>query len=412
MKVLSRVVSPLLLLPLCLLPFSARAQETAESRKVSLLEALQGGRVTVDLRYRYEFVDQEGFGSDAHASTLRTALGYRTAPFRGFQLTLQAENVADIGAGNSHNDAGRGGRGNGVTDRPVVADPSGTDFLLAYVSWSGSDTQVDIGRQEIVLDDARFVGNVVWRQHHQTYRAIRARNASVGNLRAQYAFVDRVYRIFGDRQDTATHLINASYEFSPEARLTGYGYVLRYDDAPFQGLDTDTFGAELQGRIGIGDDVALRYEAEYARQGDAGNNPGAISAGYLHAMLAVEPGKFGFRVGWERLGGSRDEGQFSTPLATLHAFNGWADKFLTTPVDGLEDLYLRANGPLGPIAWMLVYHDFRAATGDTRYGDEFDFQLAWTAPWKQGFVLRGAVYGADEFATDTTKFWALTTYSF
>ena len=395
------------------LPFAAQAQAPAQERALTFVEALKGGQVAVDLRYRYEFVDQDGIARQGHASTLRTALGYRTAAFRGFQVYLQAENVTDIGAGDAHNDAGRGGRGNGIVDRPVIPDPSGTDFLQAYVSWTGSDTQVELGRQEIVIDDARFIGNVVWRQHHQSFRAIRGRNASFGNLRAQYAFVDRVYRIFGDQQDTATHLINASYEFSPAARLTGYGYILRYDSPSFAGLDTDTFGAELQGRIPLGEgSLALRYEAEYAWQGDGGDNPATLSADYLHAMLAIEPGKFGFRIGWERLGGSRQDGQFNTPLATLHAFNGWADKFLSTPTDGLEDLYVRANGPLGPLVWMLVYHDFRAATGSDRYGNEFDFQVAYTAPWKQGFMLRGAIYGADEFATDTTKIWALTNYSF
>ena len=58
----------------------------------------------------------------------------------------------------------------------------------------------------------------------------------------------------------------------------------------------------------------------------------------------------GFRVGWERLSGSEREGQFQTPLATLHAFNGWADKFLSTPVNGIEDLYFRVRWPGRPAA--------------------------------------------------------------
>jgi hypothetical protein len=47
---------------------------------------------------------------------------------------------------------------------------------------------------------------------------------------------------------------------------------------------------------------------------------------------------------------------FTTPLATLHKFQGWADKFLTTPVNGLADLYVNAGytrkgvGPLAPVA--------------------------------------------------------------
>lgn len=411
MKALSIAVPLALLL---LVPLPVRAQESpGVGKKPTLLDALQAGRVTVDLRHRYEFVDQAGFADDAHASTLRTALGYRTGAFRGFQIMLQAENVADIGAAHLHNDAGRGGRGNAVVDRPVIADPSGTDFQQAYLSWRGADMQVELGRQEIVFDDARFVGNVGWRQHHQSFRAIRARKASRGKLRAQYAFIDRVYRIFGDRQDTATHLVNAAYEFSPKARVTGYGYFLRYEETLFHRLDTDTLGAELRGRFALGDEgLAVRYELEYAWQRDAGNHPAHVSADYLHATIGADWGGLALSVGWERLGGSPRNGQFNTPLATLHAFNGWADKFLSTPAKGLEDLYLRAVGPLGPVTWMLVYHEFRAAAGSERYGNEIDFQLTWTSAWSQGFMVRGAVYVADDFAADTTKLWAQTTYSF
>ena len=37
-------------------------------------------------------------------------------------------------------------------------------------------------------------------------------------------------------------------------------------------------------------------------------------------------------------------GSFITPLATAHAFQGWADRFLTTPLDGIKDAYFTAIG--------------------------------------------------------------------
>ena len=54
----------------------------------------------------------------------------------------------------------------------------------------------------------------------------------------------------------------------------------------------------------------------------------------------------------------RPDGQLQTPLATLHAFNGWADMFLTTPANGLQDLYFRASYTL-----PMDFIEFRSLTG-------------------------------------------------
>ena len=41
---------------------------------------------------------------------------------------------------------------------------------------------------------------------------------------------------------------------------------------------------------------------------------------------------------------------FTTPLATLHKFQGWADKFLATPVNGIEDEYVNLSARSRPSA--------------------------------------------------------------
>nr|NIP14432.1 hypothetical protein [Pseudomonadales bacterium]NIX07721.1 hypothetical protein [Pseudomonadales bacterium] len=110
--------------------------------------------------------------------------------------------------------------------------------------------------------------------------------------------------------------------------------------------------------------------------------------------------------------GSSSDGQFLFVLGTNHAFNGWVDKFLGTPTEGLQDLLFRLDGPLGPLSWQIRYHDFRAATGGARYGSELDFLVAYTAPWRQSFALKGGFYDADRFSVDTTKIWLYTAYAF
>jgi hypothetical protein len=201
--------------------------DEAEESKLTFAEALSGGQATVNLRYRFESVDDDSFALTGQASTLRTALGYSTKPFHGFRLYLQAENVVDIWLGDDHNNIGVGDSGNGVTDRPVIADPPGTEMLQAFVEYANDGSALQLGRQVINLDDQRHVGAVGWRQHWQSHDAIRFRNDRFGNFTFNYAYLDKNYRINRGRLDTSSHLINAQYVFDGFGSIRGYGYLLR-----------------------------------------------------------------------------------------------------------------------------------------------------------------------------------------
>ena len=85
------------------------------------------GRILASLRYRYEAVDQIGLPEDGEASTLRTALGYETPAWRQMRLLVEFEDVTDLGLGHAHDNGATGHLDNGVTGRPVIADPEDTD---------------------------------------------------------------------------------------------------------------------------------------------------------------------------------------------------------------------------------------------------------------------------------------------
>ena len=101
----------------------------------------------LDLRYRYEFVDGALFDKDAHASTLRAALSYETGSYRGLFAGLMLETVTPIGNPDLYNNLGFGNRGNGVIDRPIVADPEISEFDRAYVGYRGpAGLELRLGR--------------------------------------------------------------------------------------------------------------------------------------------------------------------------------------------------------------------------------------------------------------------------
>ena len=101
-------------------------------------------------------------------------------------------------------------------------------------------------------------------------------------------------------------------------------------------------------------------------------------------------------LGFESLGGSSDPGEaFRTPLATLHAFNGWADQFLTTPTGGIDDLYVTVKYAFGPWNLTGVYHDFSAETGGIDYGGELDVSVGRKLGGRYGVLFKGAFFSAD-----------------
>jgi hypothetical protein len=376
----------------------------------SLGDAFRDGQPILSFRYRFENVSDDAIDDkDAHASTLRTVIGYRTSAWKGWSLRLEAENVAVVG-NDLYNNAGAGDSNNGVRDRPVVADPAGTDINQGFVHFASRRFTLTAGRQEILIGDSRFVGNVGWRQNHQSFDAFRISSTDLGNLKLDYAFIGNVSRINRSNDEMASHLLSGTVDLGSDIQLAVYGLLLDYDDLARASQSSMTFLAELKGATGIGE-RKLVWEAEYALQSDAGENPADIDGEYLHAMLGTGLARVTAKLGYEVLSGSPEDGQFSTPLATLHKFNGWADKFLSTPVNGLEDLYLSLAGTAGPVGWTVVVHDFGSETGSIDYGQELDVQFLFKTSWGQGIGLKGALYDADELAEDTTKIMVWTEFS-
>lgn len=204
-----------------LLPVLIAAAVSA-AEPATLAEAFAQGRVSLNLRLRYEGVRQTGL-RDADALTLRTRLGFATAPLRGWKALIEAENIV-AADGDSYSQAGLNAGGAG---RAVVADPESTEINQAFLSYTGGQTTVTAGRQRLVLDNARFVGDVGWRQNAQTFDAVSVQDKSFGRTTLTYAYLEQINRVFSDRHaqgrwKSDSHLINAGYGGFAAGTLTGY----------------------------------------------------------------------------------------------------------------------------------------------------------------------------------------------
>jgi hypothetical protein len=384
----------------CLIPLAIAA-----SSAPGLAHAAEGqGDWILDARLRYEFVDQTGFAEEAGALTLRTRLGYETPAWKGFKALVEGENVTALS--DRYNSTT-----NGQVAYPTVLDPETTELNRAQISWSSAKADAVVGRQRIVLGNARFVGNVGFRQNEQTFDAAKVAFKLNPTTTLTWIYVDRVHRILGDDSpqgewDSDSHVIQLDSK-TPIGQLTAYGYLLDFESAPLQ--SSATWGARLTGSRPLAAGPSLTWEVEYARQGDYGSNPVDFDLDYLALAAGLKADTRYITLGLERLDGDGARG-FGTPLATLHVFQGWADVFLATPARGVKDINLRAGTtvPLGgrKLKLAAAVHDFSEADGGLDYGSEIDASASLPLTPRLSFEVKAARFNGDIPAfADRTKVW-------
>ena len=403
-----------------------------------LTKALISGKPNIDARLRFERVDEDSTkdDDDVNATTLRTRFGYTTGRWYGFWVQLEGEDVTHVGDTTWFDTTNPEKQ----TTDPLVADPEGTEVNRIFIAFKGledidvlSDTTVAVGRQRILLDNHRWVGNVGFRQNEQTFDAFRIDNTSLPNTHLFYSYVTRVHRIFGNNSQFEEfegdfHFANLSYQF-PVGTLTAYGYLLDFDDLSRTSFDeatlsANTYGARFTGSYDTGRGLTFLYAGEWATQHDAGDNPLDLDHDYyfLEGGVTFELGPLPVtaKAGFEVLEGDGTS-SLQTPLATAHAFNGWADKFAsavsTNPARGLEDLYFLLGTSVWGVKLLVVYHDYDTEKGSDDYGREINVSASRKFGKHWGVGAKYANYDQDDVAPvsgafDTEKFWVWVEFKF
>ena len=305
--------------------------------------------------------------------------------------------------------------------RPLIADPENIALYRAQIQYKSKAVALTAGRQRIALDDERFVGNVAFRQNAQTFDAVRLEWTGMPKLKLDVSYAWAVRSIWGvdgtaarqRRIDGDNVFASLSYA-TPVGALTGFAYLIDQDEAVVQGyrLSSQTYGGRLTGSRPFSKTVKLSYALSYARQSNYHRNPNSYAANYWLADATLDIRGLKLNAGYEVLGASNGAAltSFQTPLATGFKFQGWADKFLTTPPDGVRDLYAGAGygwtklGKIDAISLQAAFHRFEGDRLGNHYGDEIDL-LASVKIKRTSVSARFARYDADSFATDTRKLW-------
>ncbi len=343
---------------------------------------------TLDIRARYEYGDVDIPGTDtASAFTIRERVGLVTRDWHGFSALVEGEFLQAIGDDYDSAPTPFGVQTtnpNPANPTTQIFDPETNELNQAYLQYKGFDTTVKAGRQRIVLNNAAFIGNVGWRQNEQTYDAFSISNASIDDLTLFYAYANRANRIFGSDATGALrsfagdiHLFNAAYTGFGDVSLTGYAYLMDFDETAANAgyISNNTYGAIATAPAG-----PIKLYGEVAFQTDTDSSPvmKPDEAWYAHVNAAYKAGTHTFTLGYEYL-----DADFVTPLATVHAFNGFADAFIGPRIGlvrnpGLADIYLTHATPLPfwGINFNQTLHLFGDNNSDFDYGWEYDAVLA------------------------------------
>lgn len=368
---------------------AAFAVETAHGNGIT--KALSDSSVKVNLRARYEGVDQDGIEKSADALTLKSRITLNTGTFNNFSMGLEVDKVhAFVDDYNNTQ--------NGQTQYPVVADPEGTDVNQAFLKYANNGFSALVGRQRVLHNNQRFVGGVGWRQNEQTYDGVRAQY-DADKFSVDYSYIHNINGITGGNVSGDFHLVNANFNINKEHKVSAFAYILDYDAANQAKNSSSTYGGLYNGKFG-----PVFVNASAASQSDNGDNLASYTALYLNAEVGSKFGGVTVLGGYELLGSDNGVG-FNTPLATKHKFNGWADKFLGTPSDGIQDIYLTVKGAISDVKLSATYHDFSADVGGKNWGSEIDLVATYEINKNYSVLVKAASYSADDYGTDTDKIW-------
>ena len=405
---------------------NAQPNENADS----WLDTIKEGKSLSSVRARYERVEQEGFQSaaatapkldDAYAFTTRTLIGWQTAPFKNFSFGAQITDVHEFNDDFNDRRDNLPEHNNGTASSnafkrqfPNIVDPGFTDINQLFVDWTGiKNTKLRLGRQIVNLDNVRFVGDIAFRQNTQVFDGISVVNKSIPDTEIFASHFTKVRQVNTKLRDGNISLLNVKYRWLPTESLTGYAYLVGVENLSQNNGVPTAIGTAAQGGNGLGasDDLVKTattdassktfgvrldgvhvfnptwkglYTAEYAKQDDYQGGSPLIDAHYFKLGGGVGYDVWSVRIDHEKLSSNNGKYAFQTPLGTNHLFQGWADHFLATPRQGIEDTFITFAGSIEKAKLFADYHVFKSdkdfqsigKQGD-KYGTEFDASVLY-----------------------------------
>ena len=367
----------------------------------SLEEAVKKSKITLDLRTRYEWVEDSASRPEktANALTNRTLLGFKTGEFEGATAFLQFSNVSALGEERYNSTL------NGRTQYASVPDPGFSQVAQAYVEWKG----LRVGRQTLSLDNQRFIGLGAWSQGVKSFTgAVFTNQTWIPRTELTLGHILRMHTATDLNKEMRLEITRAKVRLVEGISLTGFRYAVEDKQAPASSYAHQ--GLRLEGAW-----KGFLFEGSAAQQRGYKDSTVTKDRSYRQTTVGYRfSPAISAKIIRETL-----EGGFDTPLASLHGCYGWSDRIAKTPTNGLIDTYLQIEGKAWGLNGELDYHRFDAEARSLRYGAEFNALVS--RPFGKHLIatLKVARYFADPGAPaelslnkDLYKFWVMTQVKF
>ena len=387
------------------------------------IDILSNVKWDAQIRPRFESVDDgDPTTANAQAYTVRTKLKAtgNLLEIPGLSASIGIISVNNFGGHEYNWNTSNYTDGSGKAYSTVL-DPQKAILSNAEINYKTCNTLVHAGRGQVNLDNQRFIGTVGWRQLERSYDSIFVANSAIPNLSLLAAWVYG-YQGVNDTNtiDTNSILLHAAYDVNPALKITAYDYMLANIH--------DTYGLALTGKVNLGSNV--KYRLEYAKQKDPSRTIGVdqnvkADAEYYNIDLGTNINGVILGANYEFASGTTGtDGKtaFTTPLATGHKFNGWADvaNIGSNGGAGLKDSNVRLGYKAAGFGKLLaVYHKFtadKAVGGKDDLGKELDMLYANKVPGYNNlnFLIKYASFSKGDIihTNDVKKGWVQLDYKF
>lgn len=413
---MGRMTGWLIVAPLAALPaLGAGLEDDNGNRTPSLADAVARGQPILELRPRYNRIDESDLPSRTEGGTVRAVAGWRSAAWYGLRFRIEALHAGHLGAKRFNDDPGL----IGTSPYPLLPDPRHTGVNQAYAEYTGVEgLRVTLGRQVVRIDNQRWVSDNDFRQIPQLFDGVRARYAVLDAVELQGGYFRRIRSTSGEVDAVKLALLHAAWNPLPGQALAAYAY---FHDQPrtasFTGFADNSYrvlGVRAEGALRQGCAVEVPYLVELARQASHANGDPRIDARYWRVGAGLATTQWTIRADHETKGSNGGQYGLQTPLTDHYAFNGWTLHFFTTPRAGLRDRWLTARYAVGPVTLYAEAHRFKSDFGGLDYGREKDLGVTWEPHPNALLRVQHGRYdpGAGTTAPRVRKTWITLTYAF
>ena len=295
--------------------------------------------------------------------------------------------------------------GREMNDQPVIPDVASTELKQLALAWDDGVNRLLLGRQRLELDGQRFIGSNNFWQNDQTLDALSYRRAWMFSSAVRYSYVHRAHRIFATngvarrnsdnsrnayrlqpgQHDHNSHLLHLSLKDWDYQDISLFYYDIEIDQQPLLGNRTVGGRYQYERRWG-GLKPSLTLSLADQTRPDSGQS---VHIPYYLLQLQLAAPSRAVAVRHEVLGSRKGLG-LVTPLADLHAFQGWADAFNGQPGTGIRDTSIKLLWRDTPLRLDLRQHWFERDADGAFLGRETDLDVLLKINRQQRLLLRYA----------------------